>query len=181
MPKLDHQTLLLVCIATIALAMLLQTLILLLLFIAMRKAARSLHEEVTNLRAGIMPVVLDARDMLANTQTTLANAQEFLGNVQTVLARVTPRIESVTADAVEITHRLREQTAELQISALEIMDKVRRQSDRVDQMFSHLLDSIDYAGGFVAQAVSKPVRQFAGIIRSAKAVIDTLRAPAPRR
>jgi len=181
MPKFDHDTLLVACIAAIGLAMLLQTLILLLIFVAMRKAAASLKEETANLRASITPVISDARDMLANTQGILVDAQEFLGNAQTVLARVTPRIESVTADAVEITHRLREQTAELQISTQEILEKVRRQSDRVDEMFSNLLNTLDYAGGFVAQTVSGPVRQFSSILRSAKAIIESLRKPVAGR
>jgi methyl-accepting chemotaxis protein len=181
MPKFDHDTLLVACIAVIGLAMLLQTLILLLIFVAMRKAAASLQEEAANLRATITPVIFDARDMLANTQGILVNAQEFLGNAQTVLARVTPRIESVTSDAVEITHRLREQTAELQISAQEILEKVRRQSDRVDEMFSNLLNTLDHAGSFVAQTVSGPVRQVSSVLRSAKAIIESLRKPVAGR
>jgi methyl-accepting chemotaxis protein len=177
MPKIDHDVLLVACIAAIGLAMLLQTLILLLIFVAMRKAAASLKEETASLRASITPVISDVRDMLANTQGILVDAREFLGNAQTVLARVTPRIESVTTDAVEITHRLREQTAELQISTQEILEKVRRQSIRVDEMFSNLLMTLDYAGGFVAQTVSRPVRQVSGILRAAKAIIETLRSP----
>jgi hypothetical protein len=181
MPKLDHETLMLACISAIGLAMLLQTLILLLIFVALRKSANSLREEVETLRASITPVIFDARDMLANTQGILANAQEFLGNAQSVLTRITPRIEAVTTDAVEITRRLREQTAEMQISAIEIMDKVRRQSDRVDAMISNLLNTLDYAGGFVAEAVSRPVRQVSSILRSAKAIIESLRTPVTRR
>jgi hypothetical protein len=48
-------------------------------------------------------------------------------------------------------------------------------------MFTHLLDTLDYAGGFVAMVVSKPVRQASGILRSAKAIIETLRTPVTRR
>jgi len=181
MLKIDHDTLLVACIAAIGLAMLLQTLILLLIFVAMRKATSSLREETANLRNSIMPVIFDSRDLLANTQSTLVNAQEFLANAQSMLTRVTPRIESATTDVVEITHRLREQTAEMQITALEIMDKVRRQSDRVDAMFSHLLDTVDRAGGFMAEAVSGPVRQFSGVLRSVKAIVGSLRTPVARR
>lgn len=181
MLKLDHETLMLACIALIALAIALQTLILLLIFVAMRKAAKSLREEAESLRASVMPVLFDARDLLANTQGTLANAQEFLVNVQGFVTRIMPRIEATTADAVEISRRLREQTAVMQSSAIEIMEKVRRQSDRVDDMFSRFLDTVDHAGGFVAEAVSRPVRQVSGILRSAKAIIQTLRTPAPRR
>lgn len=181
MPKLDHQTLMLACIAAIGLAMLLQTLILLLIFVAMRKAAASLREEAEKLRTSITPVIFDTRDMLANTQGILANAQDFLSSTQALVVRVAPRIEAVTADVMEISHRLREQTAEIQFSTQEMLEKVRRQSDRVDLMVSRLLDTLDHAGGFVANAVSGPVRQVSGILRSAKAIIESLRAPVTRR
>ena len=68
MPKLDNQTLLLACVAVTGLALLMQTLILLLIFIALRKAANSLREEAVNLRASIMPVIFDTRDTLASTR-----------------------------------------------------------------------------------------------------------------
>ncbi|MGD0941106.1 MAG: hypothetical protein ABR905_15485 [Terracidiphilus sp.] len=181
MPNLDHQTILLACIVAIGLAMLLQTLFLVLIFVAMRKAAATIHQEAENLRTAITPVIFDARDMLANTQGILANAQEFLGNAQSVLTRVTPRIDAVTADAMEITNRLREQSVEMQFSAQEIMEKARRQTDRVDLMVSNLLNNLDRAGGFVAEAVSRPVRQVSGILRSAKAIIESLRTPVVRR
>jgi len=181
MLKLDNQTIAFAFIVVTGLAVLLQTIILLLIFVAMRKATKSIREEAENLRSTVMPVIFDAREMLANTQGILISAQEFLGNAQSVLTRVTPRIESVTTDAVEITHRLREQTAELQISAQEILEKVRRQSDRVDVMFSNLLNTLGYAGGFVAETVSRPMRQVSGLLRAAKAVVETLRTPVARR
>jgi len=181
MPKLDNQTIAFAFIVVTGLAVLLQTLILLLIFVAMRKAAKSLREETSNLRASIMPVIFDARDLLANTQGILASTQEFLVNAQGFATRVTPRIEAATADVVEITHRLREQTAEMQSSALEIMDRVRRQSARADEMMTHLLDTLDYAGGFVADAVSRPVRQASGVLRSVKAIVESLRSSRARR
>ena len=181
MLKLDHQTLLLAFVVVTGLAVSLQAIILLLIFVAVRKAAGSIRDEAENLRASIMPVIFDTRDLLANTQGALADSQALLANAQGFVTRVTPMIESATADIVEITHRLREQTAEMQSSALEIMDRVRRQSIRADEMVSRLLDTLDYAGGFVAEAVSKPVRQVSGILRSVKAIVESLRTPVTRR
>jgi len=180
MLKLDHDTLLLACFIAIALGILLQTLFLFLALLAMRKAAKSVQEETANLRTAVMPVIFDARDLLVNTQAVLSNAQQFLANAQAVLTRVTPRIESATSDAVEIARRVREQTAEVQASLQEILEKVRNQSERMDRMFSGVLNSLDHAGGFVADAVSMPVRQVSSILRTAKAVIQSLVTPAPR-
>jgi len=179
--KLDHQTILLAFVVVTGLAVSLQAIILLLIFVAVRKAANSIRDEAENLRASIMPVLFDTRDLLANTQGALANAQALVANTQGFVTRVGPRIEAATADIVEITARLREQTAEMQLTALEITDRVRRQSIRVDEMFSSLLDTMDYAGSFVVEAVRKPVRQVSGIMRSVRAIVESLRTPVTRR
>jgi hypothetical protein len=48
-------------------------------------------------------------------------------------------------------------------------------------MFSNLLDTVDRAGGFVTEVVSKPVRQVSGVLRAAKAVVESLRGSAAAR
>ena len=57
MPNLDNQTIQLIFIAVTALAVLLQAIILLAIFVTVRKAARSVREEVEDLRSSIMPIV----------------------------------------------------------------------------------------------------------------------------
>jgi len=37
------------------------------------------------------------------------------------------------------------------------------------------LDTVDRAGGFVNNVVSTPVRQISGVLRSAKAIVESLR------
>jgi uncharacterized protein YoxC len=179
-PKLDHQTILLAFAVVTGLAMLLQTIMLLAISIAMRKTANSVRKEAENLRSSIMPVIFDTRDLLANTQAILSSTQDFLANAQGLLTRVTPKIEAATADLAEISHGLRTQTAEVQSVAMEIVDRVRKQSNRVDDMCSSLLDNVDRAGGFVAQIVSAPVRQVSSLLGSFKAIIESLRTPPTR-
>lgn len=182
MPKLDNQTILLAFAAVIALAVLLQTIFLLAIVFAMRKVAGSIREESENLRSAIMPIIFDTRDVLASTrdtlastQVTLTNAQGFLVNAQGFLTRVSPKIEATAGDVAEFTRTLRTQASEMQASTQEIMERVRKQSDRVDGMISNFLDTVDYAGGFVVNVVSKPVRQISGVLRSAKAIVESLR------
>ena len=180
MLKMDNQTILLAFAVVTGLAIVMQTLMLFIVFVAMRKAAKAVGEEAEKLRASIMPVLFDARDLLANTQGTLANAQALLATTQGFVARMTPKVEAATADIVEIAHRLRDQSVVMQSTTLEIADRVRSQSVRVDHMFSTVLDTIDYAGEFVVDAVRKPVRQASGILRSVKAIVQSLRTPVQR-
>ena len=160
---------------------LLQTILLLAIAVAVRKTANSIREETENLRTSIMPVIYDTRDLLASTQASLANAQEFLTIAQGFYARVAPKIEAATTDLVQITQGLRQQTAEMQTSATEILERVRRQSNRLDEMFTNLLNTVDRAGGFVVQSVSKPVQQVSSVLRSVKAIIESLRKPLASR
>jgi hypothetical protein len=155
MQNLDNQTIMLGFVGVTALAVLLQAIILLAILITMRKAARSLKEEAEDLRSAVMPII---------------------ENTQTLLTRVAPKMESTVTDVAAVAHRLREQTEVMESTAKEIIDRVRHQSSRVDTMLSKVLDAVDRAGGFLTDAVSKPARQLAGILSSAKAVIESLRA-----
>ncbi len=42
-------------------------------------------------------------------------------------------------------------------------------------MFTGVLDGVDRAGAYVADAVSKPVRQISGLLASLKAIVESLR------
>jgi uncharacterized protein YoxC len=157
MPNLDNQTIQLIFIAVTALAVLLQAIILLAIFVTVRKAARSVREEVEDLRSSIMPIVDTTRELINRTA---------------------PRVEDAVVDLADIAHGLRVQTAQMESSVTEILERVRTQASRVDEMFSSLLDAVDRAGGFVAEAVSGPVRQISGLLASIKAIIESLRASA---
>jgi hypothetical protein len=175
MPKLDHETILLAFAVVTGLALLFQTILLLVVAAAVRGAAKTLREEAESLRTSLMPVIYDARDTLANTQIVISSAQELVSNAQSLLARVTPKIESATGDLAEIAQGLRIQTAEMQLTAMDLVDQVRKQGNRLDEMFTRLLNTADRAGDFVANAVSAPVRQVSRILGTVKAVVESLR------
>jgi hypothetical protein len=181
MPKLDLQTILLAFAVITGLALLLQTIMLLAITLAVRKTASSLRVQVESLRAALMPVLYDSRDMLANTQALLVSGQEFFADAQGLLQRVSPKIEATTDELAEIAHGLRVQAEGVQSTAMEIVEKVRKQSSRVDDMCTSLLDGVDRAGDFVAKAVTMPVRQISSLLGSFKAIIESLRGAAPRQ
>lgn len=181
MLKLDNQTILLAFAIVTGLAVLLQAIILLAIFVTMRKASGSIRAEAEKLRSSLMPVLLDTQDMIASSRDTLAKAQEFLVSAQGFFNRVSPKVEAAAGDLEEIAHGLRAQTAQVQSSAMEILEQVRKQSNRLDHMITSLLDTVDRAGGFVADFVSRPVRQISGILAMVKAVVESLRGPAPQR
>lgn len=158
MPKLDNDTILIIFVGVTALAIVVQTILLIAIFTAVRKAATAVKEDVEDLRSSLMPIIYNSRDLYA---------------------RLAPKIEGTVEDLSAIAHGLRVQTAEIQSSALEVMGKLRRQTTRLDAMFTTVLDAVDRAGGFVAEAVSKPIRQVSGVMSSIKAVVESLRTSSP--
>lgn len=155
MPKLDTQTLQLALVAMVALAMLIQAIVLVAALSVLRKLAKSISEEIEDLRASVMPVVDHARDLF-----------ERLG----------PKVEATTADLAVLTRALRDQTADVQSAADEIIARARRQASRIDTMLSSVLDAVDRAGVFMADTVAKPMRQLSAFLASAKAVVESLRS-----
>jgi len=158
---MSHEMIELASIGVGALALLMQAIILLAMFLGMRKAAKSLKEEIEDVRSSVMPVVNDTRELL------------------TRLSRLTPKLESTITDAAELTSKLRAQTADVEAAVEDILERVRKQTSRVDNMFSGTLDTVDRASVFVTETIVKPVRQISGLLAGLKAIIESLRSPQP--
>jgi len=155
MQYLNNQTIQLALIAIVTLVMLIQTIFVLAALVALRKLSRSIHEEIVDLRFSIMPIIENARDLFE---------------------RLAPKIEATTEDLAALTRALRDQSADVQSAADEIIARARRQAGRIDTMLSSVLDAVDRAGVFMADTVSKPMRQISAFLASARAVVDSLRS-----
>lgn len=154
MPRLDNQTIQLILVAGMALAVLFQAIMLLAAFIALRKLAKSIREEIEDLRSSVMPLI---------------------DNTRNLITRLAPKIEETTNDLAVLTRALRDQTADVQSAANEILARARRQASRVDLMLSSVLDAVDRTSAFMADTVAKPMRQLSAFLASAKAVVESLR------
>jgi methyl-accepting chemotaxis protein len=154
MPKLDNQTVQLAMVAAVALAMLVQAIVLLAAFVALRKLAKNISDQVEDIRSSVMPIIDQTRDLVT---------------------RLAPKIESTTSDLAVLTRALRDHTADVQAAADEIIGRARRQASRLDTMLSSVLDAVDRASAFMADTVAKPMRQLSAFLASAKAVVESLR------
>jgi methyl-accepting chemotaxis protein len=154
----DSQMILLVIAAVVALALLLQAIVLLAIFLGLRKAMALARGEVEELRATVLPLLKETRESMA---------------------RVAPKIEGTCDDVAALAHSLRVQAAELQTTTADLVQRARRQAARLDTMATNIMDTADRAGDFMSHAVNKPVRQVSGILASIKAVVDTFRTPEP--
>lgn len=149
------QILFVIFVAFTAVAVILQAAILLGLFLTVRKTMKMVESEVAQLRATAAPLLNHTKDFVAG---------------------LTPKLDSVATDLTAVSRSLRAQMVEFQASTSEILERVHRQTGRVDSMFSGALDRVDHAGSVVGDAVHVPLRQLAGIAAFAKAAISSLRA-----
>lgn len=154
----NNETILVIFVAVTGVAVLLQALVLLGMLLTMLKALRMTQEKVEEFRSTALPILSETRDFMN---------------------RVGPKIDSVTTDVAELVHGLRAQSIELEASATEIMERVRRQTSRIDSMLTSVLDTMDRAGGLVSHAVSVPVRQMSALAAAAKAMFGVLRDGSP--
>jgi methyl-accepting chemotaxis protein len=152
----NTQNLLLIIVAVGAFALLLQTLFVIALLVMVRKAVKRVQEEMEHYRTAVIPLILKTRNLV-----------ESIG----------PKLEDTANDLTVVTRRLREQSAEIQTAANDIIDRARFQANRVDSMITSVFNRVERAGVFVSDTVSKPMRQLTGIIASVRAAVETFIEP----
>ena len=162
---MNHETIELACIALGALALLIQSIVLLAIFLGMGKATKKMQEEIEDIRSSVMPVVKDTKELVENARA--------------LFIRLSPKVESTVTDVAELTRSFRAQAADVEVSIEEILGKARKQAGRIDSMVSGTLDAVDNAAAFVTETVSKPVRQLSGLVASVKAMVESLRESSP--
>jgi uncharacterized protein YoxC len=150
---MDHGTIELICIAVIAFAVLLQTIILLAVFVGLGKTAKLIKEELEVMRSSVLP---------------------SLKNTAEVLARVSPKLESTVTDVSELTRMVRKQAAEVEVSVEQVLESVRRQTGRIDGMVTDTLDAVDKASAYATKVIGKPARQISGVLAGIRAAVETL-------
>lgn len=142
-------------VAVIALAMLLQSIGLLLAVAVTRKATQRAEERFEEIRTAVMPVVDRIREVF-----------EHMG----------PNIEKTAEEIRNLSQEVRVQSADVRSAVVEVSDRIRHQVERLDAMVSGVLDGVDRAGSFVSDAVQKPMRQISALVASFKAAVEALRA-----
>jgi hypothetical protein len=156
----NTETILIVFVAITGLAVLLQACVLLAIFISLKKASQSAVQSAEDFKATVLPLVHSTRELIE---------------------RISPQIITVSADLAELTASLKKETRGASFSAAEIMQRVSRQTERLDEMLTNGLNAVDRAGAVVEAAVAAPVRQVNGVLAAIKAVVETYRADLPRR
>jgi len=153
---------------------LMQACVLLGIFLTMRKAVQTVKEQADEYRGKVMPL-LEASHQLATTGKDLA------ASTQSLINKIRPELEAAATEMANMTRDIRDQVNRLQASVDDIAQKAHHQADRVNGMTTSFLNGVDRFGTFLNEAVRTPIRQVNGFVAAAKAVVETLRSPAPAR
>jgi uncharacterized protein YoxC len=174
MQNMSQETLFIIFIAFTGLAVSLQAGVLLAMFLTMRKALASARKRTEGFEEKIFPLMQTAHHFLTT-------GQEVVESIRGLVTKLDPHVHSAAAELDAISKDLHAQATRLQASVDDIAQRAHRHAERVDGMTTSFLDKVDRAGTVVNQAVDVPIRQASGVIAAIKAVVETLRAPAPRR
>ena len=138
-----------VVVACIAIIM--QALILLGMFLAMKKTSDQVIRVSSEINTKLLPV-------LEKTNFLLEDSRQ--------------RFSSVVADTAEIVHIARNQANRFDRVIGEGMELLRGQIIRADQVITGVLESLEEAHTNVRKSVTGPVSQVAAVIRGLKAGLD---------
>jgi hypothetical protein len=175
---LNNDALLVIFVGVTALAFLIQAFVMLGVLFAVRKGTKAIQEEMQDLRSVVTPLVASSQKLIHQVGP---NVEAVVASTRELIVRVTPKVESTMTDLAGVASNLREESEKLSGATLEIMEKVRLQSGRIDSMLTELLDNLNRAGACFVEAVNKPIRQVQGIVSSIRAAVDTLNNPVPPR
>jgi hypothetical protein len=157
---LNTETLLIIFVAFTGASVLLQACVLLAIYLSLRKTAKSAMEASQDFKTTVLPMVHSTKDLVD---------------------RITPQVILISEGLAELTKTVKKETNGVSLSASEIMERVNRQTQRLDGMLTNGLDAVERAGEVVETAVAGPIRQVNGIMAAIKAMIETYRADAPPR
>jgi len=139
--------------AVTAAAVLLQALVLLGIFIAVRKSMGKLNEVADELKGKALPV---------------------LSTTQSLLDDVSPKLKIATSNLTEVSYTLRHQAKHVNKTVEVLLDKTNAQIGRVDEMVTATFDALDHASRAVEVAVALPARRVSGVIHGVKAGVEVL-------
>jgi hypothetical protein len=143
-----------------ALAIVLQAIILVSLFLQMRRTAARVEQTVADLNAKLNPLI---------------------SRVQVVVEDIAPRITGIVADASEITRLARSEAQKVDRILSEALERLRLQLIHVDHILSGAMEAVEEAGTQLRQTIWTPVAKATAVIRGVQAGIDFFRTARHRR
>ena len=141
-------------------AVVLQAIVLVALFIQLRRTAARVERTVMDLNDKVTPLI---------------------SRVQILVEEISPRITGIVADASEITRLARGEAQKVDRVLSEALERLRMQLIHVDHVLTGAMEAVEDAGSRLRQTVWGPVVKATALIRGVQAGIDFFRTARQRR
>ena len=138
-----------------ALAVVLQAIVLIALFIQLRRTAARVEQTIADLNTRITPI---------------------LSRVQILVEDVSPRIASIVSDASELTRLARGQAQKVDRILSETLERLRLQLIHIDQILTGAMETVEEAGSRLRATVWGPVVKATALIRGIQTGLEVFRA-----
>jgi hypothetical protein len=137
-----------------ALAIVVQAIVLVALFVQLRKTAARVEQTVADFNTKVAPLV---------------------SRVQILVDDIAPRITGIVVDASEITRLARGEAQKLDRVLSEALERLRMQLIHVDHILTGAMEAVEEAGSHLRNTVWEPVVKATALIRGVQAGIDFFR------
>ncbi|HTZ99227.1 MAG TPA: hypothetical protein VMB02_02780 [Candidatus Aquilonibacter sp.] len=141
-------------IAVAAIAIVIQMVILVAMFVQMQSAIKNFTQIATQLQARIDPI-------LVRTNRILEDSED--------------RIRSIMSDGAEVTRLARSQAQKVDRVFTDAVERLRLQIIRADQILTGTLEVIEEAGSTIRSKVWDPINKVSAVLKGIKAGIDFIR------
>src|SRR5689334_7833863 len=141
---LMNSNLLTAFIAITSVAVVLQMLILLGIYLTMRRSTSQVHDIALDFQRRTTPLIENARDVLADA---------------------TPKVREITSNLAEASATLKKQATSLGDTAVEMAVRARNKVAAADDIMTRTLERVERTTGAVQNSVLLPVRRVNGILQ----------------
>jgi ElaB/YqjD/DUF883 family membrane-anchored ribosome-binding protein len=147
------ETLLTIFIAVTAAAVVIQMIILIALYAAVKRSSSRMESLADEVERRALPALDAAQSLLVGSR---------------------PKLEIIVDNLTASTTKLRGQIERLDATMDDIVDRTRLQIIRADEMVSRTLDKVEETTDFVHHTVVSPVRQVSGLVQGVAAGFGAL-------
>jgi hypothetical protein len=144
-----------VFVVVTALAVVLQAIVLIALFLTLRRTAEQVEKTVSDLDTKLTPLIM---------------------RVQILVEDVSPRITGIVADASDITRMARGEAQKVDRILSEALERLRMQLIHVDHILTGAMEAVEEAGSRLRQSVWGPVMRATAIVRGVQAGVEFIRS-----
>ncbi|MGD0417468.1 MAG: hypothetical protein ABSA80_19075 [Terriglobales bacterium] len=137
-------------IAVTAFAVLLQALIMVALYLAVRKSTAKMEALASEVKNKALP--------------TMETVQNTMETVQNILIELRPKIDVMSTNFSESSTLVRNQLGRIDATLTDALDRTRLQVIRADELLNRTMDKVEETSEVVQKTVLSPLRQVTGLM-----------------